>query len=95
MGATGWGLLGAYLVVANLVSFLLFGWDKSRARRGARRIPERTLLWSAALSGTVGAWLAMRVFRHKTVKASFRRGMVLATVADAAVLVLVLVAARG
>ncbi len=75
-------MLVGYLVVANLVSFALFGVDKSRARRGRRRVPERTLLMSAAVSGTVGAWTGMRTFRHKTVKRSFRRAMLGVTALD-------------
>ena len=71
-----------YLLVTNVVAFSLFGVDKSRARRGARRIPERTLLLAAAVSGTVGAWLGMRVFHHKTAKQSFVSRMALATLLD-------------
>ena len=74
-----------YLLVTNVVAFALFGVDKSRARRGARRIPERTLILWAALSGTVGAWLGMRVFHHKTAKQSFVAQMALATLLDAVV----------
>lgn len=87
MGWTGWTAAAAYVLVANLASFALFAVDKSRARRGASRIPERTLLWSAVLSGTIGAWIAMPVLHHKTRKASFRRGMVLATLVDVLVVV--------
>ena len=63
--------IAVLLVALNAVSFALFGIDKRRARRGARRIPEATLLLSALVSGTVGAWLGMRVFHHKTRKRSF------------------------
>ena len=65
------------LAALNVVSFALFGIDKRRARRGARRIPEATLLASALVSGTVGAWLGMRVFHHKTRKRSFLTAMAL------------------
>ncbi len=78
------------LVALNVVSFALFGIDKRRAGRGARRIPEATLLLSALVSGTVGAWLGMRVFHHKTRKRSFLASMALVTVIDAVILVLVL-----
>ena len=78
-----WAALIAYLVVANLVSFTLFGLDKSRARAERRRIRERTLLVSALVSGSVGAWLGMSAFRHKTAKRSFQVRMVLVTVIDA------------
>ena len=77
--------LAIYLLVTNVVAFALFGVDKSRARHGARRIPERTLILWAALSGTVGAWLGMRVFHHKTAKQSFVARMALATLFDVVV----------
>ncbi|MDR0929495.1 MAG: DUF1294 domain-containing protein [Oscillospiraceae bacterium] len=50
----------------NLLSFALMGADKRRARRGMRRIRERTLLLVCALGGGLGGWLGMQVFRHKT-----------------------------
>lgn len=84
-------LLIAYLVVANLVSFAMVGIDKQQARAGQRRISERALLTSAAVSGTVGAWVGMSVFRHKTAKRSFQVSMVAVTALDVAVVVAVLV----
>ena len=56
----------------NLLVFALYGADKRRARRGDWRIRERTLLLGTWLLGGVGAWLAMRVFRHKTLHTAFR-----------------------
>lgn len=71
-----WALLG----LLNLATVLLFGWDKWRARSpGARRVPERRLLGCMLLGGFPGGWLAMQLFRHKTVKASFRRWALLCT----------------
>jgi uncharacterized membrane protein YsdA (DUF1294 family) len=58
-------ILIAYAAV-NGLSFALMGADKRRARRGMRRIRERTLLWVCALGGGLGGWLGMQVFRHKT-----------------------------
>ena len=60
------GLLWGVWVVINLTVFALYGVDKRRAIRGAWRIPEKTLLTGTWLLGGVGAWLAMRLFRHKT-----------------------------
>lgn len=62
----------AYMLTANLASFILFGWDKHCARRASRRVPERTLLTFAFLGGTIGAVLGQRTFRHKIQKESFR-----------------------
>jgi len=58
-------LWGAWAFI-NLLVFILYGVDKRRARKGQWRIPERTLLTGTWLLGGVGAWLAMRTFRHKT-----------------------------
>jgi uncharacterized membrane protein YsdA (DUF1294 family) len=77
----------AVLVVLNLLSFALFGVDKSRARRGAWRISESTLLLSALVSGTVGAWAGVFGFRHKTRKPSFLVKLVLVSAIDAVVVV--------
>ena len=64
--------LGAWLLVTNLLAFGAYYVDKRRAMRGQRRIPERTLLGLSAIGGSPAAYLAMRMFRHKTVKVSFR-----------------------
>jgi uncharacterized membrane protein YsdA (DUF1294 family) len=79
-----------YLLVGNVVTFALFGLDKRRARAGSQRISEATLVGSAALTGTVGGWLGMHVFRHKTAKRSFQAKMLLATALDVVILVLIL-----
>lgn len=50
----------------SLVNFCLYGADKSKAKRGAWRIPEKTLLLCSFLGGAVGGALAMSLFRHKT-----------------------------
>lgn len=64
-----------YLACVNVLAFALFGIDKSRARRGAWRIPEKTLMLLAVVGGSVGAFLGMHVFRHKTRKAAFSIGV--------------------
>ncbi|MBL8769216.1 MAG: DUF1294 domain-containing protein [Planctomycetes bacterium] len=68
-----------YLVVVNALAFVLMGLDKWKASRGARRIPESTLLLPAALLGCVGSWTASALFRHKTSKSTFRWKHLLAT----------------
>lgn len=75
-----WGLLALWLTAINLVTFLVFGVDKWRARRkesrsGTRRVPERTLFLLAALGGSVGALLGMRIWHHKTLHKTFRFGI--------------------
>lgn len=60
------GALAVWLIAINLVTLAVYGADKRRARRGAWRVPEKTLFLLPLLGGSVGALLGMRVFRHKT-----------------------------
>lgn len=55
-----------FIAVMSALLFILVGADKSKARAGARRIPEKTLFLCALLGGAAGGWLGMYVFRHKT-----------------------------
>ena len=60
------GALAVWLIAINRVTFAVYGIDKRRARRGAWRVPEKTLFLLPLLGGSIGALLGMRVFRHKT-----------------------------
>ncbi len=65
--AGGWGtVLLVWLAVINLVTFAVYGIDKAKAKRGAWRVPEKTLFLLPLLGGSLGALLGMRVFHHKT-----------------------------
>ena len=64
--STVFALFCGYLLLMSLLAFALYAIDKSRARRGAWRIPERTLILLAYLGGAPGAWIAMTALRHKT-----------------------------
>ena len=55
-----------YLAAINLITFFVYGIDKWRAKRGAWRIPEKTLFLLPILGGSVGAIAGMKVFHHKT-----------------------------
>ena len=75
-----WVLLLAWLAIVNLVTFLVFGWDKFKAKYRekhptARRVPEKALFLLAILGGSAGALLGMRVWHHKTLHRSFRIGI--------------------
>ena len=75
-----WGLLAVWLVLINLITFFVFGADKLQAKRKekketVRRVPEKNLLLLAALGGSLGALLAMRVFHHKTLHRAFKLGV--------------------
>lgn len=72
-----------WLTGINLITFLVFGLDKAKAKRqGARRIPERTLFTLAVVGGSVGALLGMRVWHHKTLHRTFRLGIPLILLAQ-------------
>ena len=73
-----------YLAAVNLLDFILMGADKSKAKRGAYRIPEATLLLFAILGGSVGGILGMLLFHHKTRHAAFALGLPLILLAQLA-----------
>ena len=79
-------LLVLYLAAMNLLAFAAFGRDKSAARRGQRRIPEKTLFQLALLGGSLGAFIGMHLFRHKTRHPSFTWGVPLFLIAHIAIL---------
>lgn len=64
-----------YLLAVNVFAFLLCGWDKRQAVCSRWRVPERTLLLSAAAGGSVGFLAGMQLFRHKTRKPKFKYGV--------------------
>ncbi len=68
-------MLIGYLIAVNLVACALMGLDKSKARRGKRRIPEKVLFLFAIIGGSIGAIAGMFVFRHKTKHLSFILGL--------------------
>lgn len=76
-------LLLLYYIVTNLLAFMSFLIDKRRSKVGAWRISERSLLTFVWIGGAFGAYLAMRLFRHKTLKPKFRIGVPLAILVHA------------
>ena len=77
-------LLLFYYIVTNLLAFVSFFVDKRRSKVGAWRISEQTLLAFVWLGGAFGAYVAMRLFRHKTLKPKFRIGVPIAILVHAA-----------
>ena len=67
--------LQTYLILINAVGFLIMLLDKQKARRGGSRIPERTLLGTAIIGGSIGVTAAMYLFRHKTKHTKFSIGL--------------------
>ena len=71
----GHQFLTAYLVLVNAAALALMLTDKKKARRGAWRIPEATLLGIAVFGGSIGAIIGMYLFRHKTRHLKFSLGL--------------------
>ena len=64
-----------YLAVINVVTFFVYGIDKWKAKKAKWRIGETALLALAVLGGSIGAWLGMKVWHHKTLHKKFRFGV--------------------
>ncbi len=79
-----------YLIVINIVTFLVYGIDKWKAKQGSWRISEATLLILAAIGGSIGALLGMRVWHHKTMHKKFKYGLPLILLVQIALIYLIL-----
>jgi uncharacterized membrane protein YsdA (DUF1294 family) len=75
----------AILIVLNLWTFGLFGFDKRASHKGNSRISERTLLSLAFLGGAIGGVIGTYIFRHKTKKSPFRWLLLLALFSNFAI----------
>ena len=64
-----------YLFAINIVSFFLYGIDKYKAKKNEWRVPEATLLMIAVIGGSIGAWVGMRLWHHKTMHKKFKYGI--------------------
>lgn len=82
LGLFAWLILNidvliSWLTAINLVTFLVYAYDKAQASRNGWRVSERELLILALIGGSVGALSGMFIFRHKTAKKSFQVRLVL------------------
>ncbi len=68
-------ILPVYLILMNAGGLAIMLIDKKKACRGAWRIPEARLMLTAALGGSLGIWLGMYLFRHKTRHIKFILGI--------------------
>ena len=59
-------IISGILLTLNLLTFIIYGIDKFKAKKAKWRIPESTLLLLAVFGGSIGAWLGLQVWRHKT-----------------------------
>ena len=81
-------ILIIYLLIINIIGFVLMGIDKQRAIRGAWRISEASLFLTAFLGGALGCTLGMHRFRHKTKHKSFTIGIPALLILHIAVVIL-------
>ncbi|MDE5916758.1 MAG: DUF1294 domain-containing protein [Oscillospiraceae bacterium] len=83
-----------YLLIINLSAFIMYYSDKTRAIKHRWRIPESTLLGIAALGGSLGAFAAMKIFRHKTKHPKFYITVPLLVIIHIAVIIFVFLKLR-
>lgn len=74
------------LIVINIITFLVYGIDKWKAKQGSWRISEATLLLLAVIGGSIGALLGMQVWRLKTMHKKFKYGLPLILLAQIAII---------
>ena len=87
-------IISGILLTLNLLTFIIYGIDKFKARKAKWRIPESTLLLLAVFGGSIGAWLGLQVWRHKTQHKKFYIGipMILTLQVIATIYILTLIA---
>ncbi|MBO5586624.1 MAG: DUF1294 domain-containing protein [Prevotella sp.] len=77
----------AFLLSVNVVAFFMYGIDKWKAKKDKWRTSEATLLWLAVIGGSIGAWLGMKVWHHKTMHKKFRYGLPLIIIVQIALII--------
>lgn len=92
-----WAVWAIYFLLINVIAFVLYGIDKKKAVAGKdkktghsakRRIPEAELLGIALAGGSIGAYIAMFVFHHKTKRIKFLVGVPICLLLDVLLVVL-------
>ena len=64
-----------YVIVINVITLMMYASDKWKAKHSKWRIPEATLLIMAAVGGSIGAWMGIKLFHHKTLHKKFKYGV--------------------
>lgn len=71
-----------YLIIINIIGFLVMYIDKQKAKKGKWRIPEKTIFIITVLGGGIGTISGMYAFRHKTQKLHFTIGLPTITILE-------------
>jgi uncharacterized membrane protein YsdA (DUF1294 family) len=82
-------LIPLYLLVAGILTFIMFGIDKYKAKKAKWRIPESSLILSCMIGGAFGGFLGMHLFHHKTRHMKFRIMVPLSVLLWCTVLILI------
>lgn len=80
-----------YFIVVNILGFALMGIDKSKAQKQQWRISEANLLLSAAIGGSIGSYIGMQKFRHKTKHIKFTLGVPAIMIIQAVLAIFILI----
>ena len=70
-----WEAIGLYVIIINVLTFFIYGIDKLKAKKGKWRTPEASLLGLAVIGGSIGAYLGIKVWHHKTLHKKFKYGI--------------------
>ena len=76
-----------YLAAINVITFLIYGIDKWKAKKQKWRISESTLLILAVIGGSVGAWIGMKTWHHKSLHKKFKYGIPLILITQLALMI--------
>ena len=80
-------LITYYILGINAITFIIYGIDKLKAKKGKWRILESTLLLLAIIGGSIGAWFGIKVWHHKTLHKKFKYGIPLIVITHIAITV--------
>ena len=78
-----------YAIVINVITLLMYGIDKWKAKHSKWRIPEATLHIMAAVGGSIGAWTGIKLFHHKTLHKKFKYGVPAILILQLAIIVFI------
>lgn len=76
--------VAAYFITINIIGFAMAFSDKRKAEKGKHRISEPTLFFVSLIGGSIGMYISMKKFRHKTKQKRFMFGIPLIIVCQLA-----------